>query len=66
MRRFHRVKIDLETAQLHKIEAAIPAREERRRRKKRVVENKGGVIYAEDARQMVQQRQVNGLARLRI
>ncbi|XP_014549944.1 hypothetical protein COCVIDRAFT_117391, partial [Bipolaris victoriae FI3] len=52
--------------ELHKTEAAILAKEERRRRKKRVVESKGGVIYAEDARQMVQQRQVNDLARLEV
>ncbi|KAJ5022566.1 hypothetical protein J3E73DRAFT_260736 [Bipolaris maydis] len=99
VRRFHRVKINLKTAQLvrrpqpqvaadvirhlrgvsalarnaegfkrklHKTKAAILAKEERRRRKKRVVESKGGVIYAEDARQMVQQRQVNDLARLKV
>ncbi|KAI1676177.1 DDE superfamily endonuclease [Pyrenophora tritici-repentis] len=52
--------------ELHKTEAAIIAKEERRRRKKRIVESKGGVIYAEDARHMVQQRQVNDLARLKV
>lgn len=52
--------------ELHKTQAAILTKEEQRHSRKRVVASRGGVAYSEDARQMVQQRRVNGLARLEV
>lgn len=50
--------------ELHHTEAAQLAKGERRRRKRRALEAGGGPIYSQDARLLVQRRQVNDVARL--
>ncbi|KAF1947503.1 hypothetical protein EJ02DRAFT_507934 [Clathrospora elynae] len=50
--------------ELRHTEAAKIAKNERRNRKRRALEVKGGPVYSQDARKMVQQRQINDVARL--
>jgi hypothetical protein len=45
-------------------EAAQVAKKERRRRKKRALQVRGGSVYSQDARKIVQQQQVNDISRL--
>lgn len=49
---------------LHHTEAAQLAKSERRKRKRRALEATGGPIYSQDARRMVERRQIDDVARL--
>lgn len=49
---------------LRRTEAAVNAKSERRRRKRRAIVVQGGPVYSQDARRMVQQRQVDDQHRL--